>query len=63
MNNASEEQLASKQKYDLQIETYAVGVAAHGDPQTRQGIQKRITTNSCRVRALYRTDRLERGTT
>ena len=43
VNRADAEQLASQQKYGQQIEIDIVGVAAHGDPQKKQGMQKRMT--------------------
>ena len=42
VNRADAEQLASQQKYGQQIEIDIVGVAAHGDPQKKQGMQKRM---------------------
>ena len=43
VNRADAEQLASQQKYGQQIEIDIVGVAAYGDPQKKQGMQKRMT--------------------
>ena len=42
VNRADAEQLASQQKYGQQIEIDIVGVAAHGDPQKKHGMQKRM---------------------
>ena len=44
VNRANAEQFASQQKYRQQTEIDTVGVAAHGDPQTKRGIQKCMAT-------------------